>query len=45
MGVARKNISKRSRLIILASSIQILATNHGFEKWSNFPHEKERLLL
>ena len=31
-------------IIILASSIQILATNHGFEKWSNFPHEKERLL-
>ena len=31
-------------IIILVSSIQILATNHGFEKWSNFPHEKERLL-
>ena len=28
----------------MVSSIQILATNHGFEKWSNFPHEKERLL-
>ena len=33
-----------TNLIILVSSIQILATNHGFEKWSNFPHEKERLL-
>ena len=31
-------------IIILVSSIQILATNHGFEKWSNFPHEKKRLL-
>jgi len=31
-------------IIILVSSIQVLATNHGFEKWSNFPHEKERLL-
>lgn len=35
---------KETDLIILVSSIQILATNHGFEKWSNFPHEKERLL-
>lgn len=35
---------EKSDLIILVSSIQILATNHGFEKWSNFPHEKERLL-
>ncbi|MBK49455.1 MAG: phosphatase [Chloroflexi bacterium] len=31
-------------IVILASSIQILASNHGFEKWSNFPHEKKRLL-
>ena len=35
---------EKSDFIILVSSIQILATNHGFEKWSNFPHEKERLL-
>jgi len=31
-------------ILILASSIQIIATNHGFEKWGNFPHERERLL-
>mgnify|MGYP001031164523 FL=1 len=31
-------------LIVLVSSIQILATNHGFEKWNNFPHERTRLL-
>ena len=31
-------------LVILVSSIQILATNHGFEKWNNFPHERQRLL-
>ena len=35
---------KEVDIIILVSSIQVLATNHGFEKWSNFPHEKERLL-
>tara|TARA_X000000368_G_scaffold208837_1_gene164938 strand:+ start:3035 stop:4024 length:990 start_codon:yes stop_codon:yes gene_type:complete len=30
-------------VLILASSVQIIATNHGFEKWGNFPHERERL--
>ena len=30
-------------ILILASSIQIIATNNGFEKWGNFPHERERL--
>ena len=29
-------------VLILASSVQIIATNHGFEKWGNFPHERER---
>ncbi|GIS74563.1 MAG: hypothetical protein CM1200mP12_02820 [Gammaproteobacteria bacterium] len=40
-----RTFQNEADIIILASSIQILATNHGFEKWSNFPHEKERLLL
>lgn len=35
---------EKADIIILASSIQVLASNHGFEKWSNFPHERERLL-
>jgi alkaline phosphatase D len=39
-----KKFQETADIIILVSSIQILATNHGFEKWSNFPHEKERLL-
>jgi len=39
-----RTLQNEADIIILASSIQILATNHGFEKWSNFPHEKERLL-
>jgi len=39
-----RTFQNEADIIILASSIQILATNHGFEKWSNFPHEKERLL-
>ena len=28
---------------ILASSIQLVATDHRWEKWANFPHEKRRL--
>ena len=28
---------------IIASSIQIIAEGHGFEKWGNLPKEKERL--
>ncbi len=28
---------------ILVSSIQVVAEDHGWEKWMNFPHERERL--
>jgi alkaline phosphatase D len=28
---------------LLVSSIQVVAEDHGFEKWMNFPHERERL--
>ena len=28
---------------LLASSIQIVADEHGWETWGNFPHERERL--
>ncbi len=28
---------------IVASSIQVVAEDHGWEKWMNFPHERERL--
>jgi len=28
---------------IIASSIQVVAEDHGWEKWMNFPHERERL--
>ncbi len=29
---------------LLASSIQVVAKDHGWEKWMNFPHERDRLL-
>lgn len=31
-------------LRIVASSIQVLATEHGREKWANFPYERAQLL-
>ena len=31
-------------IIVILSSIQILATNHPYEKWDNFPQEREKLL-
>ena len=31
-------------VIVILSSIQILATNHPYEKWDNFPLERKRLL-
>ncbi|MBL0953479.1 MAG: alkaline phosphatase family protein [Leptospira sp.] len=40
-----KELSKPSDLLIFVSSIQVLPTEQPFEKWNNFPHERERLLL
>lgn len=31
-------------LTIIASSIQVLSNEHGWEKWGNFPSERERIL-
>ena len=28
---------------LIGSSIQVVAEDHGWEKWTNFPHERERL--
>lgn len=32
-----------AKLRILVSSIQLVPQDHGWEKWLNFPHERERL--
>lgn len=29
---------------IIATSIQFVADQHGWEKWANFPHERDRLI-
>lgn len=36
-------LKKPSRLKVIVSSIQFLPEEHGFEKWANFPHERDRL--
>lgn len=37
-------LKKPAALKILVSSIQVIANDHHFEKWGNFPLERERLL-
>jgi alkaline phosphatase D len=39
-----KRLLEPADLRIIASSIQVLAEEHHWEKWMNFPHERERLL-
>ena len=40
----KKQLTIKHDILILATSIQVLATEHRFEKWSNFPNEREKLL-
>lgn len=37
-------LKKPAELRFLVSSIQVIANDHYFEKWGNFPHERARLL-
>ena len=32
-----------AKVRILVSSVQVVAEDHGWEKWMNFPHERERM--
>ena len=36
-------LSEPADIRLLVSSVQIIATDHGFESWALFPHEKQRL--
>ena len=40
----KDQLSQPHDVLILATSIQLLATNHRFEKWGNFPHERAKLI-
>jgi alkaline phosphatase D len=37
-------LQKPADLRLIVSSIQVLAEGHGWERWGNFPHERERFL-
>ena len=37
-------LDQESDLNIIVSSIQVIPTNHVFEKWGNFPHERAKLI-
>ncbi len=38
-----KQLKVPAQVRILVSSIQVVAQDHGWEKWMNLPHERERL--
>ncbi len=38
-----EQLRQPAELRIIASSIQVISDEHPFEKWSNFPHERQRL--
>ena len=38
-----EQLRKPAELRILATSIQLIADEHGWECWGNFPHERQRL--
>lgn len=40
----QKTLQEPVDLRILMSSIQVLADGHGWERWGNLPHERNRLL-
>ena len=40
----KKELKEPADLRLVCSSIQVIADYHPFEKWANFPHERERLL-
>ena len=39
-----KSLKTPADLRIIASSIQVLSSNHGWETWGNFPKDRARLL-
>lgn len=41
---AELTAAKGEFLVIIASSIQVIPTEHAYEKWANFPASRERLL-
>jgi alkaline phosphatase D len=40
----RTQLMQPAELRLIVSSVQVLAERHGWERWGNLPHERERLL-
>lgn len=40
-----KELQKPADLRIIVSPIQVIADDHNFEKWGNFPNEREKLFV
>ena len=40
----RAQLEQPADLRLIVSSVQVLAEDHGFERWGNLPHERQRLL-
>lgn len=40
----QQELKIKSDLLVLVSSIQVIATEHPFEKWENFPLERTKLI-
>lgn len=38
-----EQLKQPAEIRLIASGVQIIPEDHGFEKWMNFPHERERL--
>lgn len=38
-----EELREKADVRFIVSSIQVIPEDHGFEKWGNFPHEKQRL--
>ncbi len=39
-----EQINDNYDILLILSSIQLIPTEHGWEKWFNFPHEREKIL-
>ena len=46
MGLVRleKQLNISADIRIIMSSIQVIAEGHGWERWGNQPHERDRLV-
>ncbi|HLQ44722.1 MAG TPA: alkaline phosphatase D family protein [Planctomycetaceae bacterium] len=39
----KEQLQQPAEVRLIGSSVQVIPEDHGYEKWMNFPHERERL--